>query len=666
MSLQESKARTGQQLVLILCDGTRDLDQVSLDDAAAQHDLTPISLLRSDFATCPVTFTRENLAPRDPAATAASVHAAIGGDGRDTDSETIACLRLQGTRSNAYGHSLASSSKVVSRWHAMLEWSPNGRLTIKDLGSTHGTFVARSSAQLHRSPPVSRRCRPEEPVEIHDGDVITLGKAVLKNDSLHRPLKCLVKILNENETWTPRKDAGGNHRYACINDDAESDDGDHDDIIVEDVRSPSMDAHHPHSSPVLARLPSIEAIVAPSNSNRTVIQISDGEDDDDDDDDSDYVEEDGDTRQTIQVRDVYIMCEDDSSSDDENRASPQPIELSSSISVRESYSARPAEAVAVSATDGIVVADGAIAAEEEACVEEENVEEVQEHQRSFLSSMHPSEEAGEEDEDDDMYDEDANDFDDHDDMLDEDDNDPHEDAHEDGLTAFETSKEGASLFDFLDEADEMLRQERPNSCDGVSSSSSSSSSRDSSCVPHEEEAKMLESAFTTPAKSPMKKAVGAGKSLAVDRDGTVDNLKCLDDRLVGSSTAIKFDLHHSRDYSNIQDVNEARSDAPAAPASSTSSTSASPSTSSRRKRTIDEVDDDTDTGACACMQNATELAGSSSGSGTALSSKAKEPPLSPRPAKRGNTIAFGALCAAFGVVTGAVGTIVGLSQFALD
>lgn len=462
-----------------------------------------------------------------------------------------------------------------------------------------------------------------------------------------------VKILNENETWTPRKDAEGNHRYACINDDAESDDSEHDDVIVEEAHSPSMDARHPHSSPVLARMPSIEAIVAPSNSNRTVIQISDGEDDDDDDDDSDYVEEDGDTRQAdIKVQVVYDMCDDDSSADDENRASPRPIEPSSSISVSESSSARPAEAVAVSATDGIVVADGAIAAEEEACVEEENMEEEQEHQRSFLSSMHPSEEAGEEDEDDDMYDGDADDFDDRDDMLDEEDKNPHEEAHEDGLSAFETGKEGASLSDFLDEADEMLRQERPNSCDGVSSSSSSSSSRDSSCAPYEEEAKMLESAFTTPAKSPTKMAVGAGKSLVVDRDDTVDNLRRLGNQLIGSSTAIKFDLHHSSDYSNIQDVDEARLDATAALASSTS---ASPSTSSRRKRTIDEVDGDSDTSACTCLQAATELAGSSSGSGTALFSKAEEPPLSPRPAKRGNTIAFGALCAAFGVVTGAVG-----------
>lgn len=192
------KAKTGHQVVLVLCDGVRNLDGIDLDTLKTQHDLTPISLLRSDFETCPLTFTREHPSSTDVDSNSKDKETdKYGSKGEDGRTEAaIASLRRADPkgRSTLLGHSLASSSKVVSRAHATLAWSAEGKLTIKDLGSTHGTVVTRASdaQQSATSPLVSRTCKPHEPVDIFDGDVITLGKAVYKGSTFHRPLKCLV------------------------------------------------------------------------------------------------------------------------------------------------------------------------------------------------------------------------------------------------------------------------------------------------------------------------------------------------------------------------------------------------------------------------------------------------------------------------------------------
>ncbi|CEG83798.1 Putative Zinc finger, RING-type and FHA domain containing protein [Rhizopus microsporus] len=67
---------------------------------------------------------------------------------------------------NTIDQRLSFKSKVVSRNHAEI-WSENGKIFIRDIGSSSGTFVNR----LRLSPP----SHESQPQEIKDGDTVQLG-----------------------------------------------------------------------------------------------------------------------------------------------------------------------------------------------------------------------------------------------------------------------------------------------------------------------------------------------------------------------------------------------------------------------------------------------------------------------------------------------------------
>ncbi|KAJ3797860.1 hypothetical protein GGU11DRAFT_783319 [Lentinula aff. detonsa] len=77
---------------------------------------------------------------------------------------------------------------VVSRAHAKFTFSDSGLLYVTDTSSHHGTHIRRSR-DLH-----SRRIPTETLVQVKDGDMITLGKSVDKNNEIVRPVVARVEL----------------------------------------------------------------------------------------------------------------------------------------------------------------------------------------------------------------------------------------------------------------------------------------------------------------------------------------------------------------------------------------------------------------------------------------------------------------------------------------
>jgi hypothetical protein len=90
-------------------------------------------------------------------------------------------------------------TKTMSRMHASLVWI-DGRPALIDHASTHGTFVARVRAT--QSPDhiwaarvpnaASARLEPEKPFVLEDGDLVTLGKDVMRDGKLHQAVRAFV------------------------------------------------------------------------------------------------------------------------------------------------------------------------------------------------------------------------------------------------------------------------------------------------------------------------------------------------------------------------------------------------------------------------------------------------------------------------------------------
>lgn len=91
-------------------------------------------------------------------------------------------------------------AKVVSREHAIIEWL-EGRPVVKDLGSTHGTFVSRRQAVIRPSGEIDVQAplAPLDPVigilPLHDGDLIQFGKTCSRTGVQHEPVRCYVRFV---------------------------------------------------------------------------------------------------------------------------------------------------------------------------------------------------------------------------------------------------------------------------------------------------------------------------------------------------------------------------------------------------------------------------------------------------------------------------------------
>ncbi|KAI0764225.1 hypothetical protein BD413DRAFT_578545 [Trametes elegans] len=78
---------------------------------------------------------------------------------------------------------------VVSRKHAKITFTEFGNVYITDLHSHHGTHILRPSEL------VSTALKPEVPTVLADGDVITFGKTVGRDDYLVRPVVVRVQLI---------------------------------------------------------------------------------------------------------------------------------------------------------------------------------------------------------------------------------------------------------------------------------------------------------------------------------------------------------------------------------------------------------------------------------------------------------------------------------------
>lgn len=96
-------------------------------------------------------------------------------------------------------------SKVVSRKHATLRWMLDQPYpTLEDEKSTHGTFLAHlgigaslSDVQEEKLSKVEwKQLKANEPMQLEDGDVIQLGKAVKRGEANYTPLRLFV-IMHE-------------------------------------------------------------------------------------------------------------------------------------------------------------------------------------------------------------------------------------------------------------------------------------------------------------------------------------------------------------------------------------------------------------------------------------------------------------------------------------
>ncbi|KAG9225636.1 hypothetical protein CCMSSC00406_0007493 [Pleurotus cornucopiae] len=93
-------------------------------------------------------------------------------------------------RSHEKGRALFRCA-VVSRKHAKISFSDNGTIQLCDIGSHHGTHLR------HAGETDSRMLEAGQPTTILDGDVITFGKAVGRNNEIVRPVAVRVEIMTQ-------------------------------------------------------------------------------------------------------------------------------------------------------------------------------------------------------------------------------------------------------------------------------------------------------------------------------------------------------------------------------------------------------------------------------------------------------------------------------------
>ncbi|KZW03284.1 hypothetical protein EXIGLDRAFT_725735 [Exidia glandulosa HHB12029] len=104
---------------------------------------------------------------------------------------------------------------VMSRQHARLAFSDNGQVTIMDLGSHHGTVIARGDDQLYI------QLLPDEKYIVHDNDLVTFGKTVYKAGTAHHPLSVRVNLSAQSIPTAPKSASPGPVRYGLFESDSE-------------------------------------------------------------------------------------------------------------------------------------------------------------------------------------------------------------------------------------------------------------------------------------------------------------------------------------------------------------------------------------------------------------------------------------------------------------
>ncbi|KAF9039184.1 hypothetical protein BJ165DRAFT_1496634 [Panaeolus papilionaceus] len=86
---------------------------------------------------------------------------------------------------------------VVSRKHAKIAFSDSGAAYLIDLNSHHGTYIRRPDEKY------SKVIKPESPTLLHDGDVVTFGKTVGKNEEAVRPVTVRVELVYQPAASSP-------------------------------------------------------------------------------------------------------------------------------------------------------------------------------------------------------------------------------------------------------------------------------------------------------------------------------------------------------------------------------------------------------------------------------------------------------------------------------
>ncbi|KAG6839676.1 hypothetical protein C0991_000287 [Blastosporella zonata] len=78
---------------------------------------------------------------------------------------------------------------VVSRKHAKIAFSDSGHVYLIDMNSHHGTHIRKPYE------PSSRMINPESPTRLFDGDVVTFGKSVGRNNEYVRPVVAHIQLI---------------------------------------------------------------------------------------------------------------------------------------------------------------------------------------------------------------------------------------------------------------------------------------------------------------------------------------------------------------------------------------------------------------------------------------------------------------------------------------
>ncbi|KAI0058612.1 hypothetical protein BV25DRAFT_1994116 [Artomyces pyxidatus] len=87
---------------------------------------------------------------------------------------------------------------VISRRHAKIVFSGENQVQLTDLSSHHGTHV------LKQGDAISKKLTPGEPISLDNGDSVTFGKTVGRDECLVRPVTAIVRLLHDEEvSWTP-------------------------------------------------------------------------------------------------------------------------------------------------------------------------------------------------------------------------------------------------------------------------------------------------------------------------------------------------------------------------------------------------------------------------------------------------------------------------------
>ena len=128
-------------------------------------------------------------------------------------------------------------AKVVSREHAAIDWV-DGRPVVTNLGSAHGTYIARRHAMIQtdgyivEEAPLASLAIVSGVAPLQDGDLVEFGKICSRSDTTHFPVRCYVRFVTVNDSSEPslgqacpRMSSVEKKRFSLIDDplDSESD-----------------------------------------------------------------------------------------------------------------------------------------------------------------------------------------------------------------------------------------------------------------------------------------------------------------------------------------------------------------------------------------------------------------------------------------------------------